>query len=389
MAEDKQMYASADPGSQRHINGLPAPGYIENILAEFEQSGCAQVVERYGVRFWRAALSHYSTEAQSMVIDSRQPRAQKIDQEQSDAKKEKDSMVEKTHTLAGMKIGLFGKGGAGKSTVTALLAKELAEYGYEVYILDADSTNVGLHEALGIDHPPTPLMDYFGGVVFRGGRVSCPVDDPTPLSDAVIRWETLPDNYRAQTSNGIRYLIAGKIGDQGPDAGCDGPVAKIARDVTIEGTTNKAVTLVDFKAGFEDSARGVITGLDWAVVVVDPTNAAIQMAVDMRHMVEQIQAGGLPATKHLESPYLVEQANALFRNASIQDVLFVLNRVTSQQMEDYLCDKLEEHKLKPLGVIHADPAIAMAWLTGSTLKSDQAKCEIQTVVGRLERAVVS
>jgi CO dehydrogenase maturation factor len=298
-------------------------------------------------------------------------------------------MIEKTHTLAGMKIGVFGKGGSGKSTVTALLARELTEHDYEVYILDADSTNVGLHQALGLDHLPSPLMDYFGGAVFRGGKVTCPVDDPTPLPDAVIRWKMLPDNYRAQTSNGIRYLIAGKIGDQGPGAGCDGPVAKIARDLTIEGTPDKALTLVDFKAGFEDSARGAITSLDWAMVVVDPTNAALQMAVDMRHMVEQIRAGALPATQHLESPYLVEQANAMFRHASIQGVLFVLNRVTSQQMEDYLCDKLEEHDIKPLGVIHADPAIAMAWLTGSTLESDQAQREILRVVDKLERVVVS
>ncbi len=298
-------------------------------------------------------------------------------------------MIEKTHTLAGMKIGLFGKGGSGKSTVTALLAKELAEHGYEVYILDADSTNVGLHQVLGIDHPPAPLMDYFGGAVFRGGMVTCPVDDPTPLADAVIRWATLPDRYCARTADGIRYLIAGKIGDQGPGAGCDGPVAKIARDVTLDGPPDRVVTLVDFKAGFEDSARGAITSLDWAIFVVDPTNAAIQMAVDMQHMVTQIQAGELPATEHLESPEMVEQANALFRNASIQGVLFVLNRVTSQQMEDYLRSKLEEHDLNPLGVIYADPTIAMAWLTGSTLDSDQAQRETQAVVRELERVVVS
>lgn len=298
-------------------------------------------------------------------------------------------MIEETHILAGMKIGLFGKGGSGKSTVIALLAKELAERGYEVCVLDADSTNVGLHQVLGIDHPPAPLMDYFGGAVFRGGMVTCPVDDPTPLSDAAIRWETLPDRYCARTSDGIRYLIAGKIGDQGPGAGCDGPVAKIARDVTIDGPPHKVVTLVDFKAGFEDSARGAITSLDWAIIVVDPTNAAIQMAVDMQHMVKQIQAGELPATEHLESPEMVEQANALFRNASIQGVLFVLNRVTNQQMEDYLRSKLEEHDLNPIGVIHADTAIAMAWLTGSALTSDQAQRETQAVVGELERVVVS
>jgi CO dehydrogenase maturation factor len=298
-------------------------------------------------------------------------------------------MAHKTHTLVGKKIGIFGKGGSGKSTVIALLANALAEHGYEVCVLDADSTNVGLHRALGIEQPPASLMNYFGGAVFSGGKVTCPVDDPTPLPDATLRWDSLPAAYYAETPNGIRYLIAGKIGDQGPGAGCDGPVAKIARDITIEDTAGHAVTLVDFKAGFEDSARGVITGLDWAVVVVDPTSAAVQMAIDMQHMVEQIQAGELPATKHLETAALVEQANAMFRNASIQGVLFILNRVTNQQMEDYLRDKLEEHGLQPLGVVHADPAIAMAWLTGSAVDSKQAQREIQTVENKLERAVVA
>jgi len=297
-------------------------------------------------------------------------------------------MIEKVYGLAGMKIGMFGKGGSGKSTVTTLLARTLAARGYEVTILDADSTNVGLHRALGIDRPPAPLTDYFGGVVFRGGQVSCPVDDPTRLPNAVIRWDTLPDTYYARTPNGIHYLIAGKIGDQGPGAGCDGPVAKIARDVTIGGPPDRAVMLVDFKAGFEDSARGAITSLDWAVVVVDPTNAAIQMAADMQHMVAQIQAGELPATDHLASPEMVELANAIFRDASIQGVLFVLNRVASQQMEDYLRSALDEHGLRALGVIHTDPAIAMAWLTGSALDSEPAYREIQSVIDELERSVV-
>lgn len=297
-------------------------------------------------------------------------------------------MVEKTHVLSGMKIGIFGKGGSGKSTVTALMAEVLAEQGYEVTILDADSTNVGLHRALGIDQPPMPLIDYFGGAVFRGGQVTCPVDDPTRLPDAVIRWETLPEQYYAHTSNGIRYLIAGKIGDQGPGAGCDGPVAKIARDVIIDDTHLRSVTLVDFKAGFEDSARGAITSLHWAVVVVDPTHAAIQMAVDMQHMVQQIQAGVLPATQHLESPEMVALANTLFRNASIRGTLPVLNRVTSQQMEDYLRSALEERGLRVSGVIHADPAISMAWLTGSKLESERARHEIQVIVNELEHSVV-
>ncbi len=39
--------------------------HVDSTLQELEQSGRAQVVERYGVRFWSASPSHYPDEAQS------------------------------------------------------------------------------------------------------------------------------------------------------------------------------------------------------------------------------------------------------------------------------------------------------------------------------------
>ena len=162
--------------------------------------------------------------------------------------------------LAGRKIGIFGKGGSGKSTTVVLLAKALVDYGYQVCILDADSTNVGLAQALEFDRSPVSLIHYFGGTVFSGGLVTCPVDDPTPLPGAEILLDEFPIKYHVQDHEGIILLTAGKIGDQGPGAGCDGPISKIARDLICTGAEH-SVTLVDFKAGFEDSARGVITGL--------------------------------------------------------------------------------------------------------------------------------
>ena len=95
-------------------------------------------------------------------------------------------MLNEEKSLSGKRIGLFGKGGSGKSTVTVLLAKALKKSGYDVCVLDADSTNIGLAQALGIEFPPAPLLDYFGGMVFSGGLVSCPVDDPTPLEGSDV-----------------------------------------------------------------------------------------------------------------------------------------------------------------------------------------------------------
>jgi wyosine [tRNA(Phe)-imidazoG37] synthetase (radical SAM superfamily) len=43
-----------------------SPGLVSRVLADLEASGRAQVVERYGVRFWSAAPSHYPDEVQSL-----------------------------------------------------------------------------------------------------------------------------------------------------------------------------------------------------------------------------------------------------------------------------------------------------------------------------------
>ena len=284
---------------------------------------------------------------------------------------------------------MFGKGGCGKSTTVTLLANALSKRGYEVCVIDADSTNIGLPQALGFDKPPTSLLDYFGGMVFSGGLVTCPVDDPTPLNDACLSLEKLPHRYQARNADGITLLTAGKIANQGPGAGCDGPVAKIARDVRLEHTGTDGVTLIDFKAGFEDSARGVITGLDWALVIVDPTTAAVEMASNMHDMVQQMQAGGLPATKHLDSRELVMIANHLFTHATIKGVLYVLNKVPNDEVSSYLKARLAERGLTPLGTIHEDTSIALSWLKGLPIDASNTENDVNSIVTELESVVAA
>jgi CO dehydrogenase nickel-insertion accessory protein CooC1 len=297
-------------------------------------------------------------------------------------------MSENRRPLKGKRLGIFGKGGSGKSTVTLLLAYILRQRGYEVCLMDADSTNVGLHEMLGIDTPPLSLIDYYGGMVFHGGAVSCPVDDPTPLAGAERSLEDLPAPYHPRSKTGIHLLAAGKIGDLGPGAGCDGPISKIARDFRITSEGIDPVTLLDFKAGFEDSARGVITHLDWVVVVVDPTKAAIQMAIHMKNMIHQIAVGKPPATEHLESPELVALAQKLFREANIKDMVIVLNRVRNDDMENVLREKLGEKSLDPIGAIHEDPSIALNWLHGTPIESKDRERETIEIVDNLETILI-
>ena len=286
--------------------------------------------------------------------------------------------------LAGKRFGVLGKGGSGKSTFVVLLSKALRDLGYHVCVLDADSTNLGLAQALGFEQSPKTLLEFFGGMVFSGGKVTCPVDDPTPLQDADINLKNFDRQYFVQKDE-IMLLTAGKIGDLGPGAGCDGPVAKIARDISFIQNGDPLVTLIDFKAGFEDSARGAITSLDWVIVIVDPTLAAIEMASDMTGMVARIKSMELPATLHMQDPALVDIANKIFQEAKIKGVLLVLNKIHDPDTENYIRKELSARNIEPIGMVNFDPAISIKWLRGLPLNGAEIELAMREIVSSLER----
>jgi CO dehydrogenase nickel-insertion accessory protein CooC1 len=286
--------------------------------------------------------------------------------------------------LAGLRIGIFGKGGAGKSTVTVFLARALRELGYPVVVLDADSTNVGLAAALGADREPDPLLDFFGGMVFSGGAVTCPVDDPTRLAGADLRLDALPARFVAHTPYGIHLLVAGKLGALGPGAGCDGPVAKITRDLRVRRDKGDPVMLVDHKAGFEDAARGAVTAVDWAIAAVDPTPAAIQMAWHLAAMIAAIRRGVPPATRHLDSPDLVDLAVQVYREARTRHVVTLLNRVSTPVVEGQLRTALEGSGAPPVAVFREERRVGAQWLRGERLRSPRLAEAARILVHEIE-----
>lgn len=113
-----------------------------------------------------------------------------------------------------MRILVCGKGGAGKSTVTALLSRTLAANGRRVAVLDTDTSNVSLHRLLGTDAPPD-LTRFFAGapglrrILEEARRKGIPPGEPL-----LGRWtfDTLPEGY-ACARDGVALPRAGKIAD--------------------------------------------------------------------------------------------------------------------------------------------------------------------------------
>lgn len=290
--------------------------------------------------------------------------------------------------LDGKRICFVGRGGAGKSTCLVLMAELLSAGGHDVCVLDADSTNLGLHTVLGMSRAPEPMIGYYGGMIFQGGAVGCLVDDPSLLTDPEIDLDRLPASYQVTNDRGITLLQTGKLADFGVGAGCDGPMIKVARDIRIHRGNRPTVLLVDFKAGLEDTSRGALIGMDAIVVVCDPSAAAIQSALTLQRLFTAKQEGDQPATGHLETPGMADLMVRLYSQWHPRPFYLILNKVSDEATRAYIQTQLEAAGLDLTAVVPQSNFILEAWLREKGLGASIAEY-LRPLMNRLETDLVS
>ncbi len=160
-----------------------------------------------------------------------------------------------------MKILICGKGGCGKSTIAAMLAKHLAERGHKVLVVDADESNVGLYRMLGLGKAKT-LAEYLGGKRGLKDRVN---GGGFTLPKAVGE---IPAEVLSRKGN-IAAVSIGKIEE--PGEGCACLYGLLAREFlrNLE-LREDEVALVDTEAGIEHFGRGLDLVVDRIVNVAEP-----------------------------------------------------------------------------------------------------------------------
>lgn len=205
-----------------------------------------------------------------------------------------------------MKILICGKGGSGKSTVAALLAKGLRNRGKKILLVDADESNIGLYRMLGLQMPE-PLMDALGGKAgFRDKTKTSglSLDGSAPLFPTNLKSRELPDGC-VSSSDGIRVMSIGKIHHFGE--GCACPMGKLFRmlfsSLRLE---EEERVIVDTAAGIEHFGRSLDGQCDRLLCVVDPSYESVMMA---------------------------KRVDALAREACLR-VSVILNKVTADVEED-------------------------------------------------------
>lgn len=173
-----------------------------------------------------------------------------------------------------MKIAITGKGGVGKTTLAALLAKAFADRGYKVYAIDADP-DANLASMLGVPNPDSirPVVEMKALIKERVGATSEEIGSYFTLNPRV---DDIPEQYGVRLGN-IRLLVMGHI----PKArgGCACPENIFVRELVSHALLQKEeVVIMDMEAGIEHLGRGTAEGVDAMLIVVEPSAQSIETA---------------------------------------------------------------------------------------------------------------
>ena len=184
------------------------------------------------------------------------------------------------------RIAVSGKGGVGKTTLSALLAHIYAEQGRSVIAIDADPAG-GLAEALGLPRDltdrVTPVAEMDDLIYERTGAKPGTSGGFFSLNPRV---DDIPDRFSI-CHRGIRFLRLGTIDIGG--SGCICPESALLRAlVTHLLLYRDEMMILDMEAGVEHLGRATAQAVDAFLVVVEPGRRSLTTAVRVRELAADI-----------------------------------------------------------------------------------------------------
>jgi CO dehydrogenase maturation factor len=184
-----------------------------------------------------------------------------------------------------MRLAISGKGGVGKTTLVAVLARLFADDGQAVIAIDADLDS-SLASALGVPHPEKlkPIAEMDDLIAERTESGPKGYGKLFKLNPTVT---DLPEKFSV-VHKGVRLMVLGAANKRG-GAGCACPENVFLKTLMNHLVLQRDETLiVDMEAGTEHLGRATCEVIDAMIVVVEPGRRSTAIAEHVRKMAKDI-----------------------------------------------------------------------------------------------------
>lgn len=186
-----------------------------------------------------------------------------------------------------MKLAITGKGGVGKTFISALLASVLAENNMKVFAIDADPDS-NLASALGFPgaRDITPLIELKEIIKERTGAEPGNVTSYFSLNPRV---EDIPEKFFARSGR-ISLAVMGSV--RGGGLGCVCPESAFLKALLSHLMIERGeAVILDMEAGIEHLGRGTASSVDMLIIVVEPGARSLETALRIKKLAAETGLG--------------------------------------------------------------------------------------------------
>ncbi len=236
-----------------------------------------------------------------------------------------------------MKIAVAGKGGVGKTFVSATLSRILARDGYNVLAVDADP-NLNLAYSLGVGYDVAdnivPLSENNDLVKEKTGVA--PEEALGNMFNMNPRVNDVIDRFGVNAPDNVKLLVMGTVkgGGTGCMCGANALLRVLIQHMLIQ---RGEVLVMDMVAGLEHLGRGTARRMDAMLVVIEPRMKSVDTVKRILKMAKQIE---------------------------VNTVLAVGNKVMRPKDEEFIRRKMSELNVPVISIIPYDQAVADADMEG-------------------------